>query len=95
MRRKIETSLRWAVFERNDEVLWARVRSTLEELLIAEWRGGALKGDTAEQAFFIKCDQSTMTTFDMARGELIVMVGLALIKPTEFAILRIQQNTVV
>lgn len=94
MRRAIEAALRWAVFEHNDAALWTRVREQLGDLLTAQWRLGALVGTTAEQAFFVRCDETTMTAADIAGGQLIALVGLAFIKPTEFSILRIEQSTV-
>lgn len=93
MRRTLESALRWAVFERNDAALWARVSATLTDLLTTEWRNGALMGGTQEQAFFVRCDETTTTSADMERGQLIVLVGLAFIKPAEFSILRIEQST--
>lgn len=94
MQRALQTCLRWAVFEQNDEALWGRAREAVEALLLQEWRQGALVGSTPEEAFFVRCDHSTMNEFDLARGQLIVLVGLAFIKPTEFAVLRIEQSTV-
>ncbi|MGH8721971.1 MAG: phage tail sheath family protein, partial [Burkholderiales bacterium] len=61
--------------------------------LYAEWRGGALLGATAELAFFVRCDRSTMSQFDLDNGRLICEVGIALIKPAEFVIFRIGQKT--
>ena len=93
LRRTLEAGLRWAVFERNDEALWAKARVALTDLLRQEWQRGALVGSSEEQAFFVRCDQTTMTTFDVERGQLIVLVGLAFRKPAEFSVLRIEQST--
>ncbi|MBM3395664.1 MAG: hypothetical protein FJY37_13735 [Betaproteobacteria bacterium] len=94
LKRTLEASIRWAVFEANDEALWARARASISEVLIAEWQRGVLKGTTAEQAFFVRCDATTMNELDRTRGRLVVLTGLAFVKPAEFSVLRIEQATV-
>jgi phage tail sheath protein FI len=79
------------VFEPNDQNLWARVRRTVSDFLTQVWRSGALMGVTPEQAFFVKCDETTMTQADIDGGRLIVLVGIAPVKPAEFVIIRIGQ----
>jgi phage tail sheath protein FI len=81
------------VFEPNNEKLWARVRDTVTNFLTTVWRDGALMGTTPEEAFFVKCDRSTMTQDDIDNGRLIVVVGVAPTKPAEFVIIRIGQWT--
>src|SRR5579863_2792790 len=61
----------WAVFEPNGEALWERARTTVTDFLTAEWRAGKLQGATAEQAFFVRCDQTTMSQNDLDNGRLI------------------------
>lgn len=85
----IGRGLPWAVFEPNDEPLWVRVRSVVEDYLVGHWHRGALQGDDAQDAFFVRCDRSTMTQADVDAGRLIVMVGLAVVRPAEFLVLRI------
>ncbi len=87
----IEEGTQWVVFEPNDEKLWARVRQTISQFLTGVWRSGALMGTTAEEAFFVKCDRSTMTQDDIDNGRLIVLIGVAPVKPAEFVIFRIAQ----
>jgi hypothetical protein len=82
----------WAVFEPNDEPLWARVRATVSDLLMRDWQSGALQGTRPDQAFFVKCDRSTMTQDDIDNGRLVVEVGVATVKPAEFVILRISSK---
>jgi phage tail sheath protein FI len=81
------------VFEPNDETLWARMRSTVTNFLTTTWRAGALQGSTAAEAFFVKCDATTMTQDDIDNGRLIIIVGVAPVKPAEFVIFQIQQYT--
>jgi phage tail sheath protein FI len=83
----------WAVFEPNGPRLWANVREMVSNFLYAEWRGGALLGATPEEAFFVRCDRSTMTQQDLDSGRLVCEIGVALVKPAEFVIFRIGQKT--
>ncbi len=89
----IDEGTQWVVFEPNDEPLWARVRQTISRFLDTQWRLGALQGATAEEAFFVACDRSTMTQDDIDNGRLICLVGIAPVKPAEFVIFRVQQKT--
>ena len=90
----IDRGTQWAAFEPNDSRLWLRVRGSIENFLSMEWRNGALQGTTTGEAFFVKCDQSTMTQDDIDNGRLICLVGVAVVKPAEFVIFRIFQNVV-
>jgi Bacteriophage tail sheath protein len=83
----------WVVFEPNDERLWARVKDTIRLFLRTQWRNGALMGATEDQAFTITCDRSTMTQDDILNGRLICEIGIAPVRPAEFVIFRIFQNT--
>lgn len=89
----IDRSTQWAVFEPNGERLWANVRQTISDFLYNEWRNGALLGTTQEQAFFVRCDRSTMTQNDLDNGRLICLIGVAVLKPAEFVVFRIGQKT--
>jgi hypothetical protein len=85
----IERGLQWVVFEPNAEPLWARVRRVITNFLTVVWRNGALEGIKPEEAFFVKCDRTTMTQAEIDNGQLIVLVGVAPVKPAEFVIVRI------
>lgn len=87
----IDEGTQWVVFEPNDPRLWARVRQTISDFLTRVWRDGALFGTTAEQAFFVKCDETTMTPDDIENGRLICLIGVAPVRPAEFVIFRIAQ----
>jgi uncharacterized protein len=89
----IDEGTQWVVFEPNDEPLWARVRQTVSNFLTTVWRSGALQGAKPDEAFFVKCDRSTMTQDDIDNGRLICLIGIAPVKPAEFVIFRIQQKT--
>jgi len=92
LEKSIERSTQWVVFEPNNERLWSRVKATLVGFLTDIWRSGALMGTTAEEAFFVKCDRTTMTQNDIDNGRLIVVIGVAPTKPAEFVIFRIAQT---
>ena len=89
----VEKGTQWVVFEPNDEPLWARVRRSVTNFLTRVWRDGALQGSTPEEAFFVKCDRTTMTQDDIDTGKLIMQIGIAPVKPAEFVIFRIGQWT--
>ena len=93
MEESLYEGLQWVVFEPNGENLWARVRRTITGFLRTLWLSGALAGVTEEEAFFVRCDRSTMTEDDIANGRLIVLVGAAPLRPAEFVIVRVSQKT--
>ncbi|MDB5706034.1 MAG: phage tail protein [Sphingomonas bacterium] len=89
----IDRGTQWAVFEPNGEALWANVRTTVSDFLYNEWVSGALLGSSPKEAFFVRCDRTTMTQNDLDNGRLICLIGVAAIKPAEFVIFRIGQKT--
>jgi hypothetical protein len=93
LERSIDKGTQWAVFEPNGELLWANVRSTIQDFLLNEWQNGALLGDKPEKSFFVKCDRSTMSQNDLDNGRLICLIGVAPLRPAEFVIFRIGQWT--
>ncbi|QWW71219.1 phage tail sheath family protein [Rhizobium sp. WYJ-E13] len=93
LERSIYEGTQWVVFEPNDPRLWARVSDTIRLFLRTQWRLGALSGRTEEQAFFITCDETVMTQDDLLNGRLICEIGIAPVRPAEFVIFRIFQNT--
>jgi phage tail sheath protein FI len=90
----IEEGTQWVVFEPNDEPLWAQVRRSISNFLVRVWKSGALMGLTQEEAFFVKCDRTTMTQDDIENGRLVCYIGIAPVRPAEFVIFRISQKTV-
>jgi len=93
LERSIDIGIQWVVFEPNNEQTWANVRAAVSDFLRNAWRGGALMGVTADEAFFVKCDRSTMTQNDLDNGRLVCLIGIALVRPAEFVIFRIGQWT--
>jgi len=89
----IDKATQWAVFEPNNERLWTNIRRTVEDFLYVLWRDGALIGAKPEEAFFVRCDRTTMTQNDLDNGRMICLVGVAPSRPAEFVIFRVGQWT--
>jgi phage tail sheath protein FI len=89
--KSIERGTQWVVFEPNDSDLWARVRRDVGAFLTGVWRAGALFGITGGEAFFVKCDEEINPPDVRDRGQLIIEIGLAPVKPAEFVIFRLSQ----
>ena len=89
----LEKGLEWVACEANDEALWEAVREELTDALYAEWRLGTMVGDRPEQAFFVRCDRTTMTQEDIDNGRLVAVIGMSPLRPAEFVIVRIGQWT--
>jgi len=86
-------SIQWAVFEPNDHKLWASLRLNIGDFMNGLWRSGAFQGEKASDAYFVRCGLGdTMVQADIDRGQVIVIVGFAPLKPAEFVIVRIQQK---
>ncbi len=89
----IDNSTQWAVFENNGPTLWSRVKEAIDSFLYNEWVEGNLLGDSASQAYFVRCDRTTMTQNDLDNGRMICLIGVSVLKPAEFVIFRIGQTT--
>jgi uncharacterized protein len=83
--------LKWAVFEPNDEPLWAQIRLNVGAFMQTLFRQGAFQGQTPKDAYFVKCDKDTTTQNDVNLGIVNVLVGFAPLKPAEFVVISIQQ----
>jgi len=95
LERSVYEGTKWVVFEPNDDRLWTRVRDEILIFLRDQWRQGALLGVTEKEAFYVRCDQATMTQDDIQLGRLICEIGLAVVRPGEFTIVRLIQHTAV
>jgi len=93
LERSIDKGSQWAVFEPNGDALWGNVRRTVEDFLFNEWKSNRLLGLKPEEAFFVRCDRTTMTLNDLDNGRLVCLVGVAPLRPAEFVIFRIGQKT--
>lgn len=89
----IDKATQWAVFEPNNERLWASITQSIKDFLLVTWKTGALMGTKPEEAYFVRCDRTTMTQNDLDNGRLICLIGVAPTYPAEFVIFRIGQWT--
>jgi len=85
--KSLTQGLSWVVFEPNDEPLWAQIRSSVESFFQTLFRSGAFQGASAREAYFVRCDRSTMTSRDIISGLIHVQTGFAPLKPAEFIVL--------
>lgn len=85
----VKKSTYWAVFEPNDANTWVKVRGMIESYLTQKWREGALAGSTTKDAFFVRCGLgTTMSSQDILEGRMYVEIGMAVVRPAEFIILK-------
>lgn len=77
------------VFEPNDANTWAKVKAMIENFLVIQWRDGALTGAKPEDAFYVNVGLgTTMTAQDILEGRMNVEIGMAVVRPAEFVVLR-------
>ncbi|MCF7829384.1 MAG: phage tail sheath subtilisin-like domain-containing protein [Candidatus Marinimicrobia bacterium] len=85
----VKKSTYWAVFEPNDANTWLKVKSMIENYLIQKWRDGALAGAAPDDAFYVKVGLGqTMTSQDILEGRMNVEIGMAVVRPAEFIVLK-------
>lgn len=85
----VKESTHWAVFEPNDANTWVKVRGMIENYLTQKWREGALAGATTKDAFFVRCGLGvTMNAQDILEGRMNVEIGMAVVRPAEFIVLK-------
>jgi uncharacterized protein len=85
----VKKSTYWAVFEPNEANTWVKVRGMIENYLTQKWREGALAGATPKEAFFVRCGMgTTMSSVDILEGRMNVEIGMAVVRPAEFIILK-------
>jgi phage tail sheath protein FI len=92
LRVSIYNGIQWAVFEPNDEPLWASLRLNIRSFMLTQFRAGAFQGAKPDDAFFVKCDSSTTTQQDIDSGVVNILVGFAPLKPAEFVVLKLSQK---
>lgn len=91
--KSIDEGTQWVVFEPNDPTLWGKVRRNLSAFLTGVWRDGALFGTTPEEAFYVKCDAENNPPASREVGKLVIEVGVSIVRPAEFVIIRITQGS--
>lgn len=93
IRKNLKNLTEFAIFENNDERLWAQLRTSITVFLNEYRNQGGLRGATPGSAFFIKCDAENNTAAQIANGEVHIQVGVALQYPAEFIVIDLSQKT--
>lgn len=93
LRKSLNDLTQFALFENNDEALWARLRTVINVFLNGYLNQGGLRGTTPAQAFFVKCDAENNPDASIANGEVHIEVGVALQYPAEFVVINLSQKT--
>jgi phage tail sheath protein FI len=93
IRKNLKNLTEFALFENNEEKLWAQIRTVLN-VFLGEYRNqGGLRGTTPAQAYFVKCDAENNSAQSIANGEVHIQVGVALQYPAEFIVIDLSQKT--
>jgi phage tail sheath protein FI len=85
----VDLATQWAVFEPNNGLTRAKVRIAMTSFVTALWQRGALMGDRAEAAFFVRCDETNNPPESRDLGRLVADVGIAPSVPFEFVVVRV------
>lgn len=88
----IQAGTQWCLDQPNDVALWTQLRSDMTNFMQSLFQAGWFKGSTPSQAYFVKCDETTMTASDIAEGWTVMLVGFAPLTAGEFLVLRIVQQ---
>ncbi len=91
LRESIDRGTQFVVFEPNAQPLWKKIIRSVTAFLTNVWRDGALFGVTPEQAFYVKCDETTNPPEVRDLGQVVTEIGVAIVRPAEFVIFRITQ----
>jgi phage tail sheath protein FI len=91
LRESIDEGTQWVVFEPNSPDLWSKIRRNVSAFLTTAWSSGALFGATPEQAFYVRCDESTNPQAVRDLGQVVTEIGVAVVRPAEFVVFRISQ----
>jgi phage tail sheath protein FI len=91
LRKSIDHGTQWVVFEPNDRTLWQKIVRNVSAFLTTVWRDGALFGSTPQEAFYVRCDDETNPPEEREIGRVTTEIGVAIVRPAEFVIFRIEQ----
>lgn len=91
LRESIDEGTQWVVFEPNSPELWSKIRRNVSAFLTNTWAAGALFGATPEQAFYVRCDETTNPPDVRDLGQVVTEVGVAVVRPAEFVVFRVSQ----
>ena len=91
LRESIDEGMQWVVFEPNDAALWAKIRRNVTAFLTNVWQEGALLGETAGEAFYVKCDEETNPASVRDAGQVVTEIGVSIVRPAEFIVFKLSQ----
>jgi len=91
LRESIDQGTQWVVFEPNAPELWSKIRRNVSSFLNGVWTSGALLGTAPEQAFYVRCDETTNPPEVRDLGQVVTEIGVAVVKPAEFVVFRLSQ----
>jgi phage tail sheath protein FI len=94
LKESIADGTRWIVFEPNDQLLWRSIRRDIGAFLHRVWLDGALMGRTAQEAYFVKCDEETNPPEVRDAGQVVAEIGVAPVKPAEFVVFKLSQSSI-
>jgi phage tail sheath protein FI len=89
----IKKGTRWVVFEPNNEAVWEKIRCSVGAFMMGLFRQGAFQGSRPEEAYYVKCDFETTSPGATSLGTVKIEVGFAPIRPAEFVIIRLTQES--
>jgi uncharacterized protein len=76
--RAIAAGTAWVVHAPSNEATWTQVTKEIETFFTRLWRARVFTGNKPEEAFFVRCDRTTMTESDIANGRVVWMYSVAL-----------------
>ena len=88
---KLNNLLNAYINKPNTQTTWKQIKGEAQNILLPYFRNGSLMGTKAEEAFFVKMGNETMTQTDIVNHRMILQVGIATIKPSEFKILVVEK----
>lgn len=89
----LSQGLQWVVFQNNTPALWSRAANAIASFLNNQWLQGSLHGSKKQEAYFVVCNNTTMSQNDLDNGRLVALVGFAPVSPAEFVIIQIGIQT--
>jgi phage tail sheath protein FI len=93
LKESLRRGLQWAVFEPNDDELWARIAINIKSFMMTLFRQGAFQGTTPDEAFAVVCDKTTNPQENVDAGIVTATVAFAPLKPAEFVVIQVSQKS--
>jgi hypothetical protein len=93
--RRALAALRPLVFEPNTPILWFQITQAMLGILVPVFEAGALRGETPEEAFYVRCDETNNPPAAVAAGQVLCEIGVAIAAPAEFVVFRVGRREAV